>query len=137
MVILMAIGTEFIFQRSRDTCLMAGSAGDGKMFAFKTETCFVVIKIPDSLHGMEGNYRVALFAVLSEFILVNIHMAVCAIGKLDTGKGLKFQTVFLGDGVALYAFNGLVASFKRKPRTGMIEFCQRFKCIRVVAVCAG
>lgn len=133
-VILMAIRAEFKFQGSRDACLVARSTGNGEMLAFKPETRFVVIKISDALHCVERNRRVALLAVLSEFILVYIHMAVGASGKLDTGKCLKFHPVFLCDGVAFYTLHSLVASFKRKPCTGMIEFCQRFKCIREVAV---
>jgi hypothetical protein len=58
-----------------------------------------MIEIAQCPDGVKGSFGMALFAVLSEFILMHILMAVGAIGKLDTGEFLEFYSVLHRNGV--------------------------------------
>lgn len=69
------------------------------MFVFKLEIRFAMIKIGHTLDGMKRYFCMALLAVLSEFILMGILMAVGAIGKLFPGKFLELQPILHGQGM--------------------------------------
>ena len=65
------------------------------MLARERIISFIVIQNIQSDHLEEGFLRVALFTILSEFILMNIFVAINAVGKGDSGEFLKFPAVLL------------------------------------------
>ena len=79
----------------------------------------------------------ALGTVLSEFILVDIRMATCTIGKFNAGKFLEFYQVFSCYRMTLHAGDALVHADKWKPGRGVVEFYHRFERIQSMAVGAG
>ena len=107
------------------------------MFVFQFEIGFRMIKIVVAFDDEEGNFRVALLAVLPEFILVNICMTVVAVGKLRTCKFLEFSAIPRGYCMALDAIHGLVHPCQWELCGSMVEFCDGFKGIAAMTVCTG
>ena len=107
-IIGMAIGAMVIFQVIGEVGFMAGFTGDILMLIFQLVICLGMVKIGESLNGVKGNFIMALSAVLTELILVNIRMAACAVFEFYTGKLLESCAVFQSKGMTLYAWHSLV-----------------------------
>jgi hypothetical protein len=79
-----------MFERISGFALMALFAPNGLMHPFKSEVCFVVVKIAcPPFDCKERDFSVALATVLSELILVRVFMTIGAIAEEDTPELLE------------------------------------------------
>ena len=97
------------------------------MFVFELEIRFGMIKIGHRPDRMKRSFGVALPAVLPEFILMDILMAVGAIGKPDTGEFLEFYAILYRNRMTFYARNILMHPRQRKVGRSMAEFRDWFE----------
>ena len=64
------------------------------MFSFEVEIRFIVIKVLRALDDTERLLRMALGAILAEFVIVNVFMATDAVFVPDPLEFLEFLPVF-------------------------------------------
>ena len=79
-----------MFERISGFSLMALLAPNGLMHPFKSEVCFIVVKITcPPFDCKERYFSVALAAVLSELILVRVFMTIRAVAEEHTPELLE------------------------------------------------
>jgi len=71
---------------------------------------------------MKSFFRVALEAILSEFILMGVLVAICTGRKLKASKLLEFFPVYRFNLMALQAIHCSMFPFQLKFCCGMAEF---------------
>jgi hypothetical protein len=64
------------------------------MFVLEDKICPGMVEIADPFDGMKGDFVMALCAVLTKLILVDILMAILATPKFYSGKFLEPDIVF-------------------------------------------
>ena len=102
MVVAMAIFTLVVFQWCHQTCFMALFTIYLVMLPKQFKVSLVVVESFHSFVEVKGFLGMALFAVLSEFIIVDILVAGSTVGK---GKPCEFLCYFAVDNFRLVALN--------------------------------
>jgi hypothetical protein len=137
MVILVAIGALVVLYWFIDIRGMAGCTGHTVVLIFQFEIRLGMIKAAVRFQDVKRDLGVALFALLSELILVNILMAVRTISEKDTGKYLEFCPVFGRSCMTFFTRYFLVFSGQWKTGGRVFEFWGRFESVKTMAIRTG
>ena len=106
---------------------MTGGTIDEHMFAFQIETGGRVIKIADDPDRPEGFFIMALPAILPEAVVMDIFVAIGAIGEFHSGENLEFCPFPRDDLMATGTFHFLMLSIQREFSFRMIEMYHRLE----------
>ena len=101
---------------------MTRFTGNAQVPALQFEGSFVMVKVFNSGNCRKRNTVMAFGAVLPEFVIVNILMAIGTVGGLHAFKLLEFLPVAGGGFMTIGTGNLLVFAGKFKFSLLMIEF---------------
>ena len=131
MIIFVAIGTTVVFEIFRISCFMTTCTSYRPVFPLQGIVGTRMIKIFHSLYLVKGNLRMALGAILPEFIVMNILVTACTFSKGKTFKLLHLFPILNGYFMAQLAIN-----LQCLPRNGNgtldDQILGRFKCFKIM-----
>ena len=133
MIIGMAIRAAVMFQGSGEVVPVALGTGYRAVFSFKGKTGHGMREISCLPDPVEGFLGMALHAVLPEFVLVDIPVAVCAVRIGNSGKLLRFDPVLHVFPMAFDAIHLPVAPCEREISPVMVKIRRRPECPEIVA----
>jgi len=117
-VICMAVGAAGVFQSARIPVFVAGSACDRFMLSFQRESGGVMVKVPRVFYLAEGDFGMALSAVLPELVLMHVPVAIPATLVGNSPEDLGLLSIPGHSPVAFGTFHRLV--FSQQPETGIV-----------------
>jgi hypothetical protein len=114
----MAVGATGVIQSARIPLFVAGGAGDRFVFSFQRESGGSVVKVPRVFYLVEGDFCMALTAVLPEPVLVHVVVAIhtALVGNSPENPGLRSIPGY--SPVTFGAFYCLV--FSQQPEIGPV-----------------
>ena len=118
--------------RLRVLSLVACVTGKRLMLPLQGVTGQGVIEAHRLADPVKGFFGVAINAVLSEFIVVNVPMTARAVFIGYPGKFLHFHPAALDNPVAFYAIDPGMAPDQRKTGPVVLKFPSRFKGLMVM-----
>jgi len=116
-VIRMAVGAAEVLQSARIPVLVAGGAGDRFVFSFQWKSGGRMVKVPGVLDLVEGDFGMALDAVLSEPVLMHVPVATHTAFMGNPPEHLDLLSIHGCIPVAFGTIHCLV--FSKKPETGV------------------
>jgi hypothetical protein len=131
-IILMAIRAKTRFQFCGQVLFMTGFALHRLMLAFKRIIGFVMVKRIQPGNLFEGILIMALFAILPEFVLMHILVAIGAVGKGNTRELLKFPAVLIRNLMAFRTVHRLVPAQQRVLCFLVIKTQYRLESIKIM-----
>lgn len=135
-VILVAIGAAGVLQGGGVPILMTGGAGDRGMFSLKRESGGSMVEVACILYLVEGGFRMAPGAVLSELVLVNIPVAVHAAFMCNAPEYLDFHSIPAPSRVAFGTIHCLVLAKQPEAGVVVVESRRRPEFVETMAGCA-
>lgn len=117
----------------RGAHIVASGTIDPLVRPLKRESRLAVVESFYLAQRRKRLFRVALFAIRAQVVLMDIRMATVAIGGLQPGKNLKFLSVPGFFPVALDARHFPVFAHKGEARLAVVEFAGRRKSLGDVA----
>jgi hypothetical protein len=133
MIILMAVGTEIMFNRISIFYLMAWLTGYLQMLILQWITCFAVVKVTDTFNRLEGILVMAPCTILAKLVFVRILMTVSTWGKRYTFELLKLFTIYHLNLMAFITFSYFMLPVESESGLVVIESGNRFECLIIVA----
>lgn len=110
-IIFMAIAATAVFDGGSVIILMTRPAIQEAVFALQFESCFAVVELINAFYFKEGFFGMAALTVLSEFVVMNIGVAIGAAIMVNTGKFMEFFSATGGHLMAVIAFHFAVFAF--------------------------
>jgi len=134
-VICMAVGATGVLQRARIPVLVAGGAGDRFVFSFQGKSGSSMVEVPAIFDLVEGDFGMALGAILSETALVHVPVAIHAAFMANPPENLDLLSISGCIPVAFGTIHCLV--FSKKPEFGVVVVESGCRTEFVIAMAGG